>query len=194
MASYLLQANASRAQAIGLANVGADTINSIKQAAEFGLVDQGQTIAALLAFITDVHSLGLKAARGLVITTGFYWDSNDASRSFAERFRKLTGKVPTKPQAAVYASVRHWLKAVEATKTVSGAAVTKAMKVMPVEYHGQAATIRADGRVLYDLTVYEVKTPSESKGPWDYYRPIAQVSRDQAFRPLSEGGCQGAQQ
>lgn len=190
MASYILRANASGAKVVGLANVGSDTINAIKQAGEFGLADQGQTVAALLAFISDVHSLGLKTARGLVITEGFYWDSNDASRRFADRFRKVTNKAPTKPQAAVYASVRHWLKAVEATKSISGVEVTKAMKSIPVEYHGQAATIRPDGRVLYDLTVYEVKSPEESKAPWDYYKPIATVPRDQAFRSLAEGGCQ----
>lgn len=189
MASYLLQANASGAQVIGLANVSGDTINSIKQAGEFGMIEQGKTIAALIAFITDVHSLGLKTAHGLVVTEGFYWDSNDATRRFSERFRNITGKVPSKPQAAVYASIRHWLKAVEMSKSVSGAETTKTMRTIPAEYWGQTATIREDGRVLYDLTVYQVKSPAESKGPWDYYKPIATLGREQAFRSLADGGC-----
>jgi branched-chain amino acid transport system substrate-binding protein len=137
----------------------------------------------------DVHALGLPAAQGLNVTSGFYWDRNDASRSFAERFRVQAGKAPSKSQVAVYASVRHWLRAVDTTGCISGAATTTAMKASPADYFGQMAKVREDGRVLYDLGLYQVKTPQESHGAWSYYRPVAQIPAAEAFRPLAEGGC-----
>ena len=189
MAPFLVQAAASNAQVIGLANVGGDTANSIKQASEFGLTEKGQTLAGLIAFITDVHALGLEKTKGLVITSGYYWDKNEATRAFAERFRKVMGRPPTRPQAAVYASTKHWLKAVAQTKSISGEKTTAAMREIPVEYFGSPASIRVDGRVLYDLVVYQVKSPQESKGPWDYYRPIADLRQADAFRSLQDGHC-----
>jgi branched-chain amino acid transport system substrate-binding protein len=189
MSSYITQAMSSGAQVVGLANVGTDTSNAIKQAAEFGLGQNGQKLAGLLVFINDVHALGLPAAQGLNVTSGFYWDRNDASRSFAERFRAQAGKAPSKSQAAVYASVRHWLRAVDKTDSISGVATTTAMKASPADYFGQMAKVREDGRVLYDLGLYQVKTPQESHGAWDYYRPVAQIPAAEAFRPLAEGGC-----
>ena len=189
MSGFMTQAMASRAQVIGLANVGADTTNAVKEAASFGLAQAGQQLAGFLVFINDVHALGLQTAQGLLVTSGYYWDQDDASRRFAERFRAQMGRPPAKPHAAVYASVRHWLRAVEATGSVSGEATTKAMKAQPAEYFGQTATIRPDGRVLYDLRLYQVKAPGESRGPWDYYREVAQLPRGEAFRPMADGGC-----
>ena len=189
MSSFMTQAIASRAQVIGLANVGADTTNAVREAASFGLRQGGQQLAGFLVFINDVHSLGLAAAQGLLVTSGYYWDANDASRAFAERFRSQMGRPPAKPHAAVYASVRHWLRAVDDTASVSGAVTTRAMNMTSAEYFGQTATVRADGRVLYDLQLYQVKTPAESRGPWDYYKPVATLPRDDTIRPLAEGGC-----
>ncbi|MEO8714914.1 MAG: ABC transporter substrate-binding protein [Acetobacteraceae bacterium] len=189
LGAFISQAMASKAQVVGLANVGSDTTNSIKEAASFGLTRNGQVLAGLLVFINDVHALGLPVAQNLLITSGYYWNQNDASRRFADRFRARMGRPPSKSQAAVYASVVHWLKAVASTHSVSGEVTTRAMKAMPAEYLGQQATIRPDGRVLYDLALYQVKTPAESHGPWDYYKQVATLSRDEAFRPIAESGC-----
>jgi len=190
--SYLLQAQGSKAKIIGLANAGGDTINSIKQAAEFGIVAGGQNLAGLLVFITDVHALGLQTAQGLIMTEAFYWDRNDASRAFAKRFAPLyKGNMPTMVQAGVYAAVMHYLKAVEALKDDSdGKAVVAKMKEMPTDdpLFGQG-TIRPDGRTLHDMYLFEVKKPSESKGPWDYYKLRATIPAAEAFRPLKDGNC-----
>jgi branched-chain amino acid transport system substrate-binding protein len=190
--SYLLQAQASKAKIIGLANAGGDTINSIKQASEFGIVSGGQNLAGLLVFITDVHALGLQTAQGLIMTEAFYWDRNDASRAFAKRFAPLyKGNMPTMVQAGVYSAVLHYLKAVAALKAdADGKAVIAKMKELPTDdpLFGQG-TIRADGRKIHDMYLFEVKKPAESKGPWDYYKLRATIPAAEAFRPLKEGNC-----
>ncbi|MBN8959440.1 MAG: ABC transporter substrate-binding protein [Rhizobiales bacterium] len=190
--SFLLQAQSSKAKIIGLANAGGETINSIKQAAEFGITQGGQNLAGLLVFITDVHSLGLKTAQGLIFTSAYYWDRNDASRDFAKRFApRYKGHMPTMVQAGVYASVLHYLKAVEALKNDSdGKAVVAKMKEMPTDdpLFGKG-TIRADGRKLHDMYLLEVKKPEESKAPWDYLKVRATIPAAEAFRPLNEGKC-----
>ncbi|MBV8190121.1 MAG: ABC transporter substrate-binding protein [Alphaproteobacteria bacterium] len=192
--SFLLQAQATKAKIIGLASAGADTVNAIKQAKEYGLEANGQRLAALHAFVTDVHSLGLPTAQGLIITTGFYWDSTEGTRAWARRFLAEHGRMPTREQAGVYVSLLHYLKAVQAAGTADAAAVNAAMRKLPVDRFGEAAAVRADGRVIYDTGVYQVKTPGESSEPWDYYRRIATVPGTEAFRPLAAGGCPFAQQ
>jgi branched-chain amino acid transport system substrate-binding protein len=190
--SFLLQAQASKAKIIGLANAGGDTINSIKQAAEFGIVAGGQNLAGLLVFITDVHALSLKTAQGLIMTEAWYWDLNDANRAFAAEFEKANkGNKPTMVQAGVYSAVFHYLKAVHEMKSdADGAAVVAKMKSMPTDdaLFGKG-TIRADGRKVHDMYLFEVKKPSESKGTWDYYKLRATIPAAEAFRPLAEGGC-----
>jgi branched-chain amino acid transport system substrate-binding protein len=190
--SFLLQAQASKAKIIGLANAGGDTINSIKQAAEFGIVKGGQNLAGLLVFLSDIHGLGLEKAQGLILTTTFYWDMNDQTRAFAKRFAAANGgKYPTMVQAGVYAGTLHYLKAVAALKSDDGAKVVAKMKEMPTDdpLFGKG-TIRADGRKIHPAYLVEVKKPSESKGPYDYYKILATIPADQAFRPLAEGGCE----
>ncbi|BCX19598.1 MAG: ABC transporter substrate-binding protein [Geminicoccaceae bacterium] len=190
--SYLLQAQASKAKIIGLANAGGDTINSIKQAAEFGIVAGGQNLAGLLVFITDVHGLGLPIAQGLILTESFYWDLNENTRAFAKRFgERMNGRVPTMVQAGVYASILHYLKALEALGSDGdGKAVVDKMKAIPTDdpLFGKGE-IRKDGRKLHPMYLFEVKKPAESKGPWDYYKLKATIPADKAFRPLAEGGC-----
>ena len=189
--SYLLQAQSSGAKVVGLANAGGDTINSIKQASEFGIVAGGQKLAGLLVFLTDVHSLGLKTAQGLVLTSPFYWDLNDGTRAFAARFMKATGRMPTMVVAGVYSGVLHYLKGVQAAGSAKDPlAVIAKMKELPAEdpLFGKS-TVRADGRVIHDSYLFEVKKPEESKGPWDYYKLISTTPAEKAFRPMSEGGC-----
>ena len=190
--SFLLQAQASKAKIIGLANAGSDTINSIKQASEFGIVKGGQNLAALLAFISDVHALGLETAQGLVMTEAWYWDLNDANREFAKKFAPQNkGLYPTMVHAGVYSAVTHYLKAVSELKSdADGKAVVAKMKSMPTEdkLFGKGE-IRADGRKIHPMYLFEVKKPSESKGPFDYYKVRATIPADQAFRPLKDGGC-----
>ena len=189
--SYLLQAQASKAKVIGLANAGGDTINSIKQASEFGIVKGGQNLAGLLVFISDVHALGLQTAQGLIFTETFYWDRNDASRAFAKRFApQYKGNMPTMVQAGIYSSVLHYLKAVEALKSDDAPKVIAKMKEMPTDdpLFGKGR-VRQDGRKVHDAYLVEVKKPSESKGPWDYYKILATIPADKAFRPEKEGGC-----
>jgi branched-chain amino acid transport system substrate-binding protein len=189
--SFLLQAQASKAKVIGLANAGGDTINSIKQAAEFGIVKGGQNLAGMLVFITDVHGLGLNTAQGLVFTETFYWDLNDQTRAWSKRFAAANGgKYPSMVQAGVYASVLHYLKAVEAAKTDDGTKVVAQMKAMPTDdpLFGKGS-IRADGRKIHPAYLVEVKKPAESKGPYDYYKIRATIPADQAFRPLNQGDC-----
>ena len=189
--AFLLQAQSSGAKIIGLANAGGDTINSIKQAAEFGIVQGGQNLAGLLIFITDIHSLGLKTAQGLIFTAAFYWDFNDQTRAWSDRFMKATGRRPSMVQAGVYSGVLHYLKAVEALKSAKdGKAVVAKMKEMPTDdpLFGKGE-VRADGRKTHDMYLFEVKKPEESKGPWDYYKLLTTIPADKAFRPLNEGGC-----
>jgi branched-chain amino acid transport system substrate-binding protein len=190
-ASFLLQAQSSGAKVIGLANAGGDFINTMKQAAEFGIVQGGQSLAGLLVFITDVYSLGLPVAQGLVMTEAFYWDQNDQTRAWSKRFAERNGgKMPTMVHAGVYAGALHYLKAVEALKSKDSAKVMAKMKEMPTDdpLFGKGM-IRQDGRKIHDMYLFEVKKPSESKGPWDLYKLLATIPADQAFRPLGEGGC-----
>ena len=190
--SYLLQAQASKAKVIGLANAGGDTINSIKQASEFGIVKGGQQLAGLLVFITDIHSLGLQTAQGLTLTTTFYWDMNDQTRAFAKRFAPLDkGIHPTMVHAGVYAAVLHYLKAVEALHDVKdGVKIVDEMKTLPTDdpLFGKGS-IRIDGRGIHPAYLMQVKTPAESKHPWDYLKLVATIPADEAFRPLKDGGC-----
>ena len=189
--SFLLQAQASKAKVIALANAGGDTINSIKQAAEFGITKGGQSLAGMLMFITDVHALGLNTAQGLIFTETFYWDLNDQTRAWSRKFAAANGgKYPSMVQAGVYASVLHYLKAVEAAKTDDGLKVVEQMKKMPTDdpLFGKGS-IRVDGRKLHPAYLVEVKKPSESKGPYDYYKVRATIPADQAFRPMADGGC-----
>jgi branched-chain amino acid transport system substrate-binding protein len=189
--SFLLQAQGSKAQIIGLANAGGDTINSIKQAAEFGIVKGGQKLAGLLVFITDVHSLGLERAQGLNLTEAFYWDLNDKTRAFAKRFAaKHGGKMPTSIQAGFYSAALQYLNAIKAAGTDNSDAVMAKLKeikwddpVFGLSY------IRADGRKMHDMYLFEVKKPSESKGPWDYYNLVSKMSAEEAFRPMDQGEC-----
>ena len=190
-ASFLLQAQSSGAKVIGLANAGGDFTNTMKQAAEFGIVQGGQSLAGLLVFITDVHSLGLQVAQGLVMTEAFYWDQNDQTRAWSKRFAERNGgKMPTMVHAGVYAGALHYLKAVEALKDKDTAKVMAKMKEIPTEdpLFGKGL-IRPDGRKIHDMYLFEVKKPSESKAPWDLYKQLATIPADQAFRPLNEGGC-----
>ena len=189
--SYLLQAQSSGAQVIGLANAGGDTVNTIKQAAEFGITQGGQSLAGLLIFITDVNALGLQTAQGLVLTEAFYWDLNDQTRAWSARFAEQNGgKMPTMVHAGVYASVLHYLKAVEATGGKDTAALMAKMKELPADdpLFGKGE-VRADGRVTHDMYLFKVKSPAESKGPWDYYETLATIPAAEAFRPLADGGC-----
>jgi branched-chain amino acid transport system substrate-binding protein len=193
--SFLLQAQASKAKIIGMANAGGDTTNTIKQAAEFGIVAGGQKLAGLLLFlITDVHSLGLKVAQGLNFTETFYWDMNDETRAFSKRFseRMKSKAEPTMVQAGVYAGLLHYFKALEALggNPHDGAKVVAKMKELPTDdqLFGKG-TIRADGRKLHPAYLFEVKKPEESKGPWDYYKLVGTTPADQAFRPLAESAC-----
>jgi branched-chain amino acid transport system substrate-binding protein len=189
--SFLLQAQASKAQVIGLANAGGDTINSIKQAAEFGIVKGGQSLAGLLVFLTDVHGLGLDKAQGLIFTETFYWDLNDSTRAWSKRFAAASnGKYPTMDHAGVYAVVLHYLKAVDAAKTDDGTKVVAKMKELPTDdpLFGKGK-IRQDGRKIHPAYLFEVKKPSESKGPYDYYKLRATIPAEQAFRPEKDGGC-----
>ncbi len=191
--SFLLQAQASKAQVIGLANAGGDTINSIKQASEFGIVAGGQRLAGLLVFLTDVHSLGLKTAQGLVITTAYYWDMNDETRAFAKRFMKepeSKGMPPTFTVTGVYTEIMHYLKAIKAAGTDDAKAVMAKMREMPInDFMVKNGTLRIDGRVMRDMYLAQVKSPAESKYPFDYYKILATIPRDEAYRPLKDGGC-----
>jgi branched-chain amino acid transport system substrate-binding protein len=192
--SFLLQAQASKAKIVGMANAGGDTTNTIKQASEFGIVAGGQKLAGLLLFITDVHSLGLKVAQGLSFTETFYWDLNDGTRAFSKRFseRMKNKAMPSMVQAGVYSGLIHYFKTLEAMSgnPHDGAKVVAKMKELPTDdaLFGQGS-IRADGRKIHPAYLFEVKKPAESKGPWDYYKLIGTTPGDQAFRPLSESAC-----
>ncbi|MBN8960126.1 MAG: ABC transporter substrate-binding protein [Rhizobiales bacterium] len=189
--SFLLRAQASKAKVVALANAGSDMINTIKQAAEFGLTQGGQSLAGLLIFSSDVKALGLQAAQGLVLTEAFYWDQTDATRAFSKRFaEKFNGKMPTSSQAGVYSSVLHYLKAVTAAKSKDSDAVMAKMKELPIDdaLFGKGS-VRPDGRAIHNMYLYQVKKPSESKGEWDLYKVLATIPADEAFRPMDQGGC-----
>jgi branched-chain amino acid transport system substrate-binding protein len=189
--SFLLQAQASKAQIIGLANAGGDTISSIKQAAEFGIVKGGQKLAGLLVFVSDVHSLGLERAQGLRLTEAFYWDQNDRTRAFSKRFaEKFKNRMPTMIQAGFYSAALAYLEAVKAAGTDDADKVMAQLKSRQWDdpIFGKS-WIRPDGRKMHDMYLFEVKTPAESKGPWDYYKPLATIPADEAFRPMDQGNC-----
>ena len=188
--SYLLQAQASKAKVIGLANAGGDTINTIKQGAEFGIMKAGQKLVPLLVFITDIDSVGLETAQGLLLSEAFYWDLNDESRAFSKRFMQRIGRPPSAAQAGVYSSVTHYLKAVKAAGTTEPAAVMKIMKETPInDMFAKNGRIREDGRMVHDMYLFEVKKPSESKGRWDDYKLVATIPAKEAFQPLELSRC-----
>ena len=193
LASFLLRAQSSGAKVVGLANVGSDTANSVKQARQFG-VQQSQSLVAFLMFLTDIEGLGLADAQGLYILDGFYWDQNEASRKWSSRFLKRHGKMPTKDHAATYAAVVHYLRAIDAAGTDSADVVNAQMRKMPIDYFGRSGSIRADGRVIYDLTLYQIKSPKESEYAWDFQKEIRTIAAAEAFRPEGEGGCPLASQ
>ncbi len=189
--SFLLQAQASKAKVVALANAVGDTINSVKQASEFGLQAGGQELAALLMQVTDVNAIGLKVAKGLYLTEAFYWDMNDGSRQFADRFAALTGgKRPTMIQAGVYAGTLHYLRAAVAANSSDAKVVVAKMKEMPSHdpLFGEGK-VREDGRHIHNMYLFQVKAPEDSKGPWDYYKLIQTIPAAEAFRPLAEGNC-----
>jgi branched-chain amino acid transport system substrate-binding protein len=187
--SFLLQAQSSKAKIIGLANAGLDTTNSIKQAAEFGIVKGGQKLAGLLLTLAEVHGLGLEAAQGLVLTEGFYWDRDDKSRAFGERFFKRTGRMPSMIHAGTYSATLQYLKAVKAAGTKDSDAVAAKLKELPVDDSFAQGKVLANGRMVHDLYLFEVKKPSESKKPWDYYKQLAVVPGDKAFPSAKDSGC-----
>jgi len=188
---FLVRAQASDAKVVGLANAGADTINAIEQGTRLGIVQGGQRMVALLAFLTDVRSLGLNKAQGLILSESFYWDLNDQTRAWSARFaRRHWGAMPTMPHAGTYAAVLHYLKAIDALKSDDGTRVIAKMKALPTDdpLFGKGS-IREDGRKLHPMYLFEVKKPSESKGPWDLYKLRATIPADEAFRPMDEGDC-----
>jgi branched-chain amino acid transport system substrate-binding protein len=188
--SYLLQAQSSKAKVIGLANAGGDTINAIKQAAEFGLTKSGQKLSPLLAFVTDIDSVGLETAQGLLLAEAFYWDLNDDTRAFSKRFMERVKRVPTAAQVGVYSSVTHYLKAVKQAGTTDSAAVMKIMKDTPInDVFAKQGRIREDGRMVHDMYLFEVKKPSESKGRWDDYKLLATIPGNEAFQSLELSRC-----
>jgi branched-chain amino acid transport system substrate-binding protein len=189
--SFLLQAKASKAKIIGLANAGGDTINSIKQASEFGIVEGGQKLAGLLIFINDIHALGLKTAQGLIFTDPWYWDQNDTNRAFAREYFAALGRMPGYTVVGVYSAVIHYLRAVEALGShADGKAVIAKMKELPTEDRLMGkGYVRVDGRKIHPMYLFEVKKPEESKAPWDYYKQLATIPAEEAWRPLDQGEC-----
>ncbi|KRQ13795.1 ABC transporter substrate-binding protein [Bradyrhizobium manausense] len=187
--SFLLQAQSSKAKIVGLANAGLDTTNSIKQAAEFGIVSGGQKLAGLLMVLSDVHGLGLQVAQGLVLTEGYYWDLNDKTRDLGERFFKRTGRMPNMIQAGTYSATLSYLKAVKAAGSKDTEAVARKLKELPVDDAFAKGKVLENGRMVHDMYLFEVKKPSESKKPWDYYKQLAVVPGDQAFFTAKDSGC-----
>jgi branched-chain amino acid transport system substrate-binding protein len=188
--SFLLQAQGSQAKVIGLANAGQDTIQSIKQAVEFGITKGGQSLAGLLIFDSDVHSLGLATAKGLVLTTGFYWDRTDETRAFGKRFFEKLGVMPTMAHAGTYSAVLHYLKAIDAAGSDEALAVMAKMRELPVnDFFAKNGKLREDGRMVHDMYLVQVKAPEESKYPWDYFKILKTIPGEQAFRPLAESEC-----
>ena len=187
---YLLQAKTSAAKVVGLAISGRDMINAIREAREFGIIQGGQRLAGLLVFVTDVHNLGLETAQGLLMTSAYYWDQNDETRAFGKRFFRKMKRMPTMVQAGVYGAVTHYLKAVKAAGGDDAAAVMAKMRDMPIDdFMTHDGKLRIDGRVMRDMYLFEVKSPSESRYPWDYLKLVQTIPADEAFRPLAEGGC-----
>jgi len=188
--SFLLQAQASGAKVVALANAGGDTQTAIKQAAEFGLQKGGQKLLALLIQITDTHSLGLQTAQGMILTDGFYWDRDEDARAFSRRFFEQMHHMPTMIHAGVYSEVTHYLKAVQAAGTDEARAVVAKMRALPIDdFFARNGKLREDGRMVHDMYLMQVKTPAESKAEWDVYKILATVPGDQAYRPLDQGGC-----
>lgn len=188
--SYLMQAQASKAKVMGLANAGGDAVNAVKQAGEFGIAAKGMVVAPLLMFISDVHAIGLKYAQDMYLTEGFYWDYNDGTRAWSKRFFAIQKKMPTMAQAGMYSAVTHYLKAVKAAGTDDTAAVMKKMRELPVnDVIIPKGTLRADGRMVHDMLLLQVKRPAESKSPWDYYKVVDVIPGNEAFRPLAQSGC-----
>jgi branched-chain amino acid transport system substrate-binding protein len=188
--SFLLQAQASKAKVVALANAGGDTTNALKQASEFGITKGGQKMIALLQEITDTHSLGIKETQGLIVTDAFYWDMNDETRAFSKRFNEKVGHMPTMIQAGLYSATMHYLKAIEAIGTDEAPKVMAQMRATPInDFFAKGGKIRIDGRMVHDMYLFEVKKPEESKGEWDLYKLLATVPGDEAFRPLDKGGC-----
>ncbi len=188
--SLLLQAQASGADRIALASVGADLNNQIKQGAEFGIGRDGrQAMVGFLVYIQSINAIGLATAQNLNLTSGYYWDQNDEARAFAKRFFEARHMMPSRNHASIYASITHYLKAIKAAGTVDAAAVGKAMRAAPVAYFGHPAHMRSDGRVMYDITLYRVKTPAESKAPWDYYAKVRDIPAEEAFAPANTALC-----
>lgn len=188
--SFILQAQSSKAKVIGLANGGQDTSNAIKQAAEFGVGKSGQKVAALLAFLSDIKSIGLPLAQGLYLTEAFYWDLNDKTREWSQRFYKRNGVMPTMTQAGTYGAVTHYLQAVKAVGSKDSDKVMAQMRETPInDFMTTNGTLRKDGRVVRDMYLFQVKTPVESKGEWDLYKTIATTPGNIAFRPMDKGGC-----
>ena len=188
--SFLLQAQSSKAKIIGLANGGADTINTIKQAAEFGIVAGGQNLAGIVMFISDSNSLGLNLAQGLIITEAYYWDLNDKTRAFGKRFFERMKRMPTMNQAATYSATMHYLNAVKAAGTKDTTPVLAKMRETPIhDAFTDNGVLREDGRMVHSMFLFQIKKPEESKEPWDYYKLLAEVPGDQAFRPMKDGGC-----
>ncbi|MGQ3070359.1 MAG: ABC transporter substrate-binding protein [Ferrovibrionaceae bacterium] len=188
--SFLVQAQGSKAKVIGLANAGGDTINSVKQAAEFGIVAGGQRLAGLLMTLAEVNGLGLQAAQGLVLTEGYYWDLDDTSREFANRYVKRTGRMPNMIHAGTYSAVMQYLKAIQAAGTDETEAVARKMHELPVQdFFARQGKVLANGRMVHDMYLFEVKSPKESKGAWDYYKHLATIPGDEAFATVAESGC-----
>jgi branched-chain amino acid transport system substrate-binding protein len=187
--SFLLRAQSSKAQIIGLASAGADTINSVKQAAEYRIAAGGQKLAGLVVVISDIDALGLTTANGLIFTTAFYWDRDEASRGWSKRFFERTGRMPGMVQAGTYSAVLHYLRAMEAAGTVDGKAVADKIRELPVDDFFAKGRVREDGRMMHDMYLVEVKTPSESKAKWDYYKVLRRIAADEAAQPLSESKC-----
>src|SRR6516162_3402576 len=189
LSSFLLQAQASKAKVIGLANAGGDTINSIKQANEFGIIGP-QKIIGLLTYISDVHAMGLKNAKGLIVASAFYWDLSDETRAWTKRFMDRAKKVPTMANAGTYGAVLHYLKAIEEAGTDEAKAVVQKMKEIPInDFFTKGGRVREDGRVIRKMYLFQVKTPEESKYAYDYYKLLKTVAGDEAFRPIEQGGC-----
>ena len=190
LSSFLFQAQTSKAKVIGLANAGGDTINSIKQANEFGIIRAGQKMIGLLTYISDVHGMGLQYAKGLILASAFYWDLTDETRAWTRRFMERSKKIPTMANAGAYGATLHYLKAIKEAGTDEAQAVVRKMKELPVnDFFTKGGSVREDGRVIRSMYLFQVKSPEESKYPYDYYKLLNTVPGDQAFRPLAEGGC-----
>jgi branched-chain amino acid transport system substrate-binding protein len=190
LSSFLFQAQTSKAKVIGLANAGGDTINSIKQANEFGIIRGGQKMIGLLTYISDVHGMGLQYAKGLILASAFYWDLTDETRAWTRRFMERSKKIPTMANAGAYGATLHYLKAIKEAGTDEAQAVVRKMKEIPVnDFFTKGGSVREDGRVIRSMYLFQVKSPEESKYPYDYYKLLNTVPGEQAFRPLAEGGC-----